>query len=193
MGTTEPIRDKEDLKNFLNYYRNVRPSPRNYAMTVIGLHTALRISDILNLKWKDVYHFQKNCFLKHICLCEKKTGKQSSVAMNQHVKEALETYRNTRRPKPDHYIFSKTTDNSLPICRSQAYRIIKKAAEETVCCHTHISCHSLRKTFGYHAWKQGISPVLLMDIFNHSSFDVTKRYLGIGQDERDSIFLKNFY
>ena len=89
MGTTEPIRDKEDLKNFLNYYRNVRPSPRNYAMTVIGLHTVLRISDILNLKWKDVYHFQKNCFLKHICLCEKKTGKQSSVAMNQHVKEAL--------------------------------------------------------------------------------------------------------
>ena len=75
----------------------------------------------------------------------------------------------------------------------KAYRIIKKAAEETVCCHTHISCHSLRKTFGYHAWKQGISPVLLMDIFNHSSFDVTKRYLGIGQDERDSIFLKNFY
>ncbi len=29
-----------------------------------------------------------------------------------------------------------------------------------------------------------------MDIYNHSSFDITKRYLGIGQDERDSIFLK---
>ena len=78
----------------------------------------------------------------------------------------------------------------MPLCRTQAYRIIKKAAEETLLSNTHISYHSLRKTFGYHAWKQGISPVMLMDIYNHSSFDITKRYLGIGQDERDSIFLK---
>lgn len=190
MGTTEPIRDKDDLKKFLNYYKNDHPSPRNYAMTVLGLHTALRISDILNLKWENVYNFQKNCFLEHICLNEKKTGKQSIIAVNAHVKEALESYRSVRDPKPEHYIFSKRTNTNMPLCRTQAYRIVKKAAEETLLSNTHISCHSLRKTFGYHAWKQGISPVMLMDIYNHSSFDITKRYLGIGQDERDSIFLK---
>jgi len=27
-----------------------------------------------------------------------------------------------------------------------------------------------------------------MDLYNHSSFYITKRYLGISQDERDSIF-----
>lgn len=190
MGTTEPIRDKKELKKFLNFYKEEQPSPRNYALMVLGLHTALRISDILNLKWEDVYHFQKNCFLDHINLNEKKTKKQSAIAVNRHVKEALESYRITRSPKPEHYIFSKRTNLNIPLCRSQAYRIIKKAAEETLCYDTHISCHSLRKTFGYHAWKQGISPVMLMDIYNHSSFDITKRYLGIGQDERDSIFLK---
>lgn len=189
MGTTQPIRNKKELRKFTDYYQTVNPVPRNYAMTVLGLHTALRISDILHLTWDSVYDFDKDCFRKHLLVLEQKTGKKSMIALNDHAKDALEFYRKACLPKPDHYIFSKKTNTKIPLCRSQAYRIIKKAAKATLY-DTHISCHSLRKTFGYHAWKQGTPPVLLMDIFNHTSFEVTKRYLGIEQDERDAIFLK---
>lgn len=189
MGTTQPIRDKDDLKKFMEYYRTTQPNPRNYALICFGLYSALRISDILDLKWEDVYQFDRNCFQEHILLYEKKTGKSSIIALNAHARDALEVYRGYRKPAAGDYIFSKSTDPSAPLCRSQAYRIVKKAAEETLC-ETHISCHSLRKTFGYHAWKQGISPALLMDIYNHSSFSITRRYLGIEQDDRDSIFMK---
>lgn len=188
MGTTQPIRDRQDLKRFMRYYLTESPSPRNYAMVILGLHSALRISDILNLKWEMLYQFEKGFYFDHLLLYEKKTGKKSCIALNECVKEALERHRQSCVPKPGHFVFSKKTSPNEPLSRSQAYRVIKKAAAETLL-DPHISCHSLRKTFGYHAFKQGTPPALLMDIFNHSSFDVTKRYLGIRQDERDSIFL----
>lgn len=189
MGTTQPIREKEELRKFMDYYQTVHPMPRNYALILFGLHTALRISDILNLKWKDVYDFEKNCYRDHLFVLEKKTGKQNIIALNTHVKNALDQLKKDRNCiSPADFIFTKNTDYSTPLCRSQAYRIVKRAAED-VLHKEHISCHSLRKTFGYHAWKHGTPPALLMDIYNHSSYKVTKKYLGIEQDERDSVFM----
>lgn len=188
MSTTQPIKSKEDLKKFMEYYKTAHPNPRNHALIILGLHTALRISDILELHWKDVFDFSMNIFRKHLNVMEQKTGKQKMVALNIHVIEALESFKNIRNPAPQDFIFSKRTDPSIPISRSQAFRVVRNAAHESLHAE-HISCHSLRKTFGYHAWKQGISPVLLMDIYNHSSYQTTKRYLGIDQDEKDHVYL----
>ncbi|MCI5874871.1 MAG: tyrosine-type recombinase/integrase [Clostridiales bacterium] len=194
MGTTQPIREKESLERFMNYYLTTHPVPRNYALITLGLHTALRISDLLLLRWIDVYDFERNCYRNHLFIHEKKTGKKNIIALNEHARNALDTLKKERQDAaPTDYIFTKNTDYTTPLCRSQAFRIVKRAAEESLH-ETHISCHSLRKTFGYHAWKQGTPPALLMDIYNHSSYKVTKKYLGIEQDERDSVFMEiDFY
>lgn len=189
MGTTQPIRKKEELEKFTDYYKYIEPSARNYALVILGLHTALRISDILNLQWKDVYHFEKKEFHTHLFVCEQKTKKENTVILNARVKAALSSYMTTRQCAANDFIFTKNTDYSQPLNRTQAYRIIRRAAEESLQLE-HISCHSLRKTFGYHAWKQGVAPAMLMEIYNHSSYNITKRYLGIEQDEKDDIFLK---
>lgn len=186
MGTTQPIKNKKDLHEFIQYYKEKEPSIRNYTLIVLGINTALRISDILNLKWENVYDFELNSLKNHICLKEHKTGKHTMIAINSSVISALNDFYLERKPNSSDYIFTKNSDFDSPICRSQAYRIVKKAADSM---HMeNISCHSMRKTFGYHAWKQGIPPVLLMDIYNHSSYSVTKHYLGISQDEKDSVF-----
>lgn len=192
MNTAQPIRKAEDLENLKSYYKVKVPNPRNYLLIIMGLNTALRISDILPLQWKDVYDFKNNCLNEHIILVERKTGKYSSIAVNESLEYALEKYRNElisrgKIIKPETYIYESFGFDNQPISRVQAFRIIKKAANA---CNISgvVSCHSLRKTFGYHAWKQGISPVLLMNIYNHSSFVVTQRYLGIEQDDRDNVF-----
>jgi len=192
MNTAQPIRKPEDLENLKSYYKVKVPNPRNYLLIIMGLNTALRISDILQLQWKDVYDFKNNCLNEHIIIVEQKTGKYSSIAVNESVEYALEKYRNAliskgKIIKPETYIYESFGFDNQPISRVQAFRIIKKAANA---CNISgvVSCHSLRKTFGYHAWKQGISPVLLMNIYNHSSFVVTQRYLGIEQDDRDNVF-----
>lgn len=190
MGTTQPIREKEKLQKFIDFYKDIYPSARNRAMIILGLHTALRISDILHLQWNDVYDFTQQKYRQHLFVQEKKTGKMNAIALNKHVKAALTELKKERAAaRPNDYIFTKNTNYNTPLCRSQAFRIIKRAAEESLH-EPHISCHSLRKTFGYHAWKQGTPPALLMDIYNHSSYRITKRYLGIEQDERDSIFIQ---
>lgn len=188
MGTTQPIRDTNALAQFEEYYKGTHPSLRNYTLIQLGLHTALRISDLLSLQWQDVIDYKRRQCRSHICLIERKTGKCSRIALCAPVKKLLLQLFDERKPAPTDYPFSRDNDYSKPLSRSQAYRIVRTAAENSI--HTaNIGCHSLRKTFGYHAWKQGTSPALLMDIFNHSSFDVTKRYLGITQDERDEVFL----
>lgn len=189
MGTSQPIREKEALELFMNYYKTDNPNTRNAALLDFGIYTALRIGDILELRWCDIYNFRTKQYLPHLSLQERKTGKFSVIALNTNLTDTLELYRDTRQPSPKDYIFTKTTDYSQPLSRSQAFRIIRRAADETI--HAdHISCHSLRKTFGYHAWKQGTPPALLMDIYNHSSYRITKKYLGIDQDDRDGVFLK---
>lgn len=189
MSTTQPIRKKEDIANLKNYYLQRRQF-RNYTLVTVGLNIPLRISDILKLRWCDVFDFT-NCRLKqHITISEQKTGKNNSFYINRNAAEALTYWMNlssdSSNVSPDSYIFEAFPQHNKPLSRISAYLIIKKAADALGL--EHISCHSLRKTFGYHAWKSGVHLALITSIYNHSSIRITRRYLGIEQEDKDSVF-----
>lgn len=187
MSTTQPIRSLTDLSKLKNYYSSDTPlEERNRLLIITGLNTALRIGDILHIRWNMVYNFYAMKFRTHLELTEQKTGKKNMIALNDALKEAMTCWFNIKKPAPEDYIF-ESTRGKKPIDRHQAYRIIRKAAAQ---CDMpdHISCHSLRKTLGYHAWKSGIPPASLMDLYNHSSYKITMRYLCINQDDKDAVF-----
>jgi len=188
MGKTQPMKEQEQI-NLLKEYFLERGELRNYALIVMGMNTSLRISDILALRWQDVYNFGTGAYRQHLTITEKKTGKTNTVALNEAVADALELLQDGKQPMPGYFLFRSQKGENRPITRNRAFCIIKEAAGN-LGFEDNISCHSLRKTFGYQAWKQGVQPALLMSIYNHSSYEITKRYLGISQDERDEVFLK---
>jgi integrase len=185
MSASEPIRDKNKLRELAGYYLELGQF-RNYALIILGVHTALRISDLLLLSWESVYDERSGEFRAHVTITEKKTGKRKTIALNRQAITALRLLYPHRRGA---FIFVSNRKNLEPISRVQAWRIIRAAAEAVGLAGQGISCHSLRKTFGYHAWIIGISPVVLMDIYNHASYDVTRRYLGVSQDDKDKVYL----
>lgn len=170
MSTTQPIRSKQLLHDFKEYYLTKQSNSRNYTLILIGLNTALRVNDILHLTWGDVYCTEHSRFYTHLLITEKKTEKETRILINRELQETLLSYRKTQPSIADtDYLFPSPRKTSSPLSRYQAYRIVRKAAE-AVGIEDVIRCHSLRKTFGYHAWKMGTPPALLMEIYNHSSF-----------------------
>jgi len=183
--TTEPIRNKNDVRRLAQYYFN-KGQLRNYALIVIGVHTALRISDLLRLRWDDVYDFNNNRVCRSVTIIEGKTRKSKTFALNRDAVQALTLLAMQELCQGAFIIENPKTGKA--ISRIQAYRLIR-AASEALEFQSRVSCHSLRKTFGYHAWKNGASLAVIMEIYNHSSLNITRRYLGVTQDDKDSVYL----
>ena len=77
MGTTEPIRDPAELTKFREYYHTEHPQTRNYALIMLGLHSALRISDLLHLRWLLASRAMRTATTRmHTILCLRKRPAQ---------------------------------------------------------------------------------------------------------------------
>ena len=184
MSATQPIRSKHQIRELAGYFLG-RGELRNHLLVVLGVHTALRISDLLHLTWDDVYDFERGRFRESVTLVEQKTHKAKTVALNRRVLSALRLC--LQSAWRGGVLLESRKGRNRAISRVQAYRILRAGAE-ALAFAGRVSCHSLRKTFGYHLWKGGVSPAVIMELYNHSSFAVTRRYLGVGQEDMDEAY-----
>lgn len=175
MTTVEPIRKKSDIKKVERILG--KESKRNLLFFTIGTNCGLRISDILMLDVGDVR--DKN----YIQINEKKTGKFKKFPINDKLKPMFAEF--TKDRDDDEPLFISIFGNRME--RTMAYRIINKACKQAGI-EAKIGTHTLRKTFGYHYYKKYKDVVMLQKIFNHSSPQITLRYIGIEQDEIDESY-----
>lgn len=175
-----------DYLNFdstLNKSMKILKTEKNYKLgflVVFGINAGLRISDILKLKFEDLEN-------DYISLVESKTNKKRVIRLNDNIKNAYEILKK-RTDIRRGYIF--TSNQSTVITVQYVNRKLKEMFGTK---NIAISSHSLRKTFGRQVWtNNGESDKALLylsELFNHSSPAITKRYLGIRQEELDDIYM----
>lgn len=179
LNLVEPIRDKDDIQAMKDYLlhdsaMSYERRYRNYMIFLTGINSGLRIGDIIQLKVKDVQGW-------HIRVKEQKTSKTRTFRMTKPLKNAMREY---VKDKPlHHYIFQSREGHNKSITSGQVWNIIKEAADFLGI--DNIGTHSMRKTYGYHHYKQFKDVAALMETFNHASPMITLRYIGIKQDELD--------
>jgi integrase len=160
---------------------------------VVGINTALRISDLLALQ---VDHFldDPKRIRQRFWIKEQKRSKRQEVVINSSIQETLDEYL-AAYPQisdgRDHFIFFNTKVGHFrePIKRGQAWKVITTICQQ-VGLNGNFGTHSLRKTWGYHARMQGVDLALIMHKLNHESIAYTKRYLGITDDELLAVSLR---
>ena len=175
----QPLRSAEEIEEFRQALDRGRTAERDRLLFDLGINTGLRISDLLPLKVGDV------------------RGKTEVIIQEQKTKKRRTVFLHTIMPEIAEYVEGKSDEAYLfasertgrPISRTQAYRIFQKAADWIG--REDIGTHTLRKTFGYHYYQQTKDIATLMIIFNHRSQEVTKRYLGI-EDEELRMSLRTF-
>ena len=156
----------------------------NYKMSLLvalGCFTGLRISDILALRWNQILGVDE------FTIIEKKTGKQRTLRLNpqlqKHIQECYERIKPIGVKAPILVSQKGTTFTIQAINRK--LKDIKKQYKLRI---NNFSCHSLRKSFGRQVYNMNesnaeLALVKLMELFNHSSIAITKRYLGLRQEE----------
>jgi len=186
MKTVEPIRDLkkiEAIKKIL--LADSTFGKRNHLLFVFGINSGLRISDLLALTISDVMTNGK--IKSQITIIETKTGKSKTFPLNKNVIKVLEEYLTEMPDKTPETPLFKSRKGTKALSRIQAWEILSNAAQ--VVGIENMGTHSLRKTFGYHAHRAGYSIERLQEVFNHAAPSITKRYIGITQDEINEIYI----
>ena len=157
---------------------------KNYKMSLfvaLSCFTGLRVSDIVALRYSQILG------VAEVTIIEKKTGKKRTIRLNPKLQKHIqECYKQINPIGVNAPILVSQKGTIFTI--QAINRMLKQMKNKYKLKINHFSCHSFRKTFGRQVYNMNsenseLALVKLMELFNHSSVAITKRYLGLRQEE----------
>lgn len=194
-GLVAPITDITKIHKMAEILRAQQWGERNYLLFVIGINTGIRVSDYTVMKVKQ---FREIAERGYIVLVPSKTDKryvnEDGVLVGKYKKVRIDIseglcdcIKNYIKDRDDDEYMFPSRKGGTPIRRQTVWQILNDAAEEAGVTEN-IGAHSMRKTFGYWHYQQNHDVRLLMEIFQHSSEEVTLRYIGVNAEKmKDSM------
>ena len=161
----------------------------DYRMSLLigcGSFFGLRISDLLTLDWGML--LEGDSFI----LTEKKTGKRRIIKINADFrKHILDCYNALQISDMNEKCFLSRKNVVFSIQRVNVR--LKEIKSKYHLKIEHFSTHSLRKTFGRRVVASAgenseMALIKLSELFNHSTPQITRRYLGLRQEELMEVY-----
>jgi len=177
--TSDFLEWSQSMNLIRNLYRD--GDYRISLLVSFGSFWGLRISDILSLKWHQVYDMDE------FELVEKKTQKCRVIKINGQLKKHInDCYQKIKPYSVEESIFISRKGSVYTVQRINV--ILKDLKVRYNLKIKNFSSHSLRKCFGREVFSRSdsnaeLALVKLSQLFNHSSPSITRRYLGISQKE----------
>jgi integrase len=153
----------------------------------IGVFTGLRISDLLTLTYSDLLNNET------FTLREMKTKKQRSIKVNKDLKEIVSRIVSKSNITNLNQLIFINKYGTKSIDKSYVNVKLKELVKKyRIKLDGNVSTHTFRKTLGRRVMEvnnySNESLVLLMELFGHSSMSITKRYLGIREQEIHNVY-----
>jgi len=181
---TEPVREKADIEEIKAYLLH-KQALREYLLLVLGINSALRVKDLLAIRWQDLLAL--NEFNRELVRRESKTGKVRRIVVNDAVLEAIAKYLGS---------VSKEVDSSAFVFMGKRGRITNSTVTRWVKSWTdaiglkgRFGGRTFRQTWVYHCIKGGVQIPTLMKMLGHSSQAITLRYACIRDEDSEQTYL----
>ena len=181
----EPFIELKDIKSIKKLLAD---NLRDRLLFILGINSGLRVQDLLQLRVGTVSGLKVG---DRVTLKEKKTGKENVLIINKEIKDALDAYLAVAAAADQHYVFKSRKGKNYPLTTLTVTKKVK-AWTAAINLKGNFGAHTLRKTWTYHQRKEfGVSWEVLAKRLNHSNPSVTRRYLGIQDEEVEQILMNS--
>lgn len=185
-----PIKDSNVLTEVQDtLLHNFRAGRRNYTIFQVGKATLLRVSDVMRLRWTDIFN-ENGTVRQNAFIHDKKTGKANLLYLKP-IQTDLLTYQAWYQKQKLHstWLFLSTQHPDRHITEKQFYKIMSKTGD--LLGINYLGTHTMRKTGAYRVYTQSNYNIgLVMNLLNHSSEAMTLTYLGLDQASTENMLDK---
>ncbi len=166
------VLSENEIGRMFNAVNNLK----HKAILFTAYSAGLRVSEVINLKIKDVDSDRMQLFI------EKSKGKKDRyVGLSILLLDVLRSYLTHTQPMPVKYVFENPQKPGESYSIRSAQQIFHDAKEKARI-NKNVGIHSLRHSFATHLLEKGIDIRYIKDLLGHFSIKTTERYLHVKKE-----------